>query len=157
MAYRVIQWGTGAVGKHTLRAVLDHPQLELVGLKVYNETKVGRDAGELADRPATGIRAVREMAQLPLAAADCVLYVPMQPDYDEIAALLRAGVSVITTAGLVFAITMFALMSGSVINLLQIGSTIGIGLLIDIVVVRTVFVPAAITALGDRVWWPSKP
>ena len=63
----------------------------------------------------------------------------------------------ITTAGLVFAITMFALMSGSVINLLQIGSTIGIGLLIDIVVVRTVFVPAAITALGDRVWWPSKP
>ncbi|BDH58140.1 hypothetical protein MTP03_30790 [Tsukamurella sp. PLM1] len=59
--------------------------------------------------------------------------------------------SVITTAGLVFAITMFALMSGSVINLLQIGSTIGIGLLIDIVVVRTVFVPAAITALGDRV------
>ncbi|KXP04913.1 hypothetical protein AXK59_13755 [Tsukamurella tyrosinosolvens] len=65
--------------------------------------------------------------------------------------------SVITTAGLVFAITMFALMSGSVINLLQIGSTIGIGLLIDIVVVRTVFVPAAITALGDRVWWPSKP
>ncbi|GAA1094517.1 MMPL family transporter [Tsukamurella spumae] len=65
--------------------------------------------------------------------------------------------SVITTAGLVFAITMFALMSGSVINLLQIGSTIGIGLLLDIVVVRTVFVPAAITALGDRVWWPSKP
>lgn len=99
MAYRVIQWGTGAVGKHTLRAVLDHPQLELVGLKVYNETKVGRDAGELADRPATGIRAVREMTELPLTEADCVLYVPMQPDYDEIAALLRAGVSVITTAG----------------------------------------------------------
>ncbi|GAA1104806.1 MMPL family transporter [Tsukamurella strandjordii] len=65
--------------------------------------------------------------------------------------------SVITTAGLVFAITMFALMSGSVINLLQIGSTVGIGLLLDIVVVRTVFVPAAITALGDRIWWPSKP
>ena len=99
MAYRVIQWGTGAVGKHTLRAVLDHPQLALVGLKVYDETKVGRDAGELADRPATGIRAVRELAELPLAAADCVLYVPMQPDYDEIAALLRAGVRVITTAG----------------------------------------------------------
>ncbi len=99
MAYRVIQWGTGAVGKHTLRAVLDHPELELVGLKVYSEAKLGRDAGELADRPATGIRAVRDMADLPLSAADCVLYVPMQPDYDEIAALLRAGVSVITTAG----------------------------------------------------------
>ena len=99
MAYRVIQWGTGAIGKHTLRAVLDHPELELVGLKVYSEVKLGRDAGELADRSATGIRAVRDMADLPLSAADCVLYVPMQPDYDEIAALLRAGVSVITTAG----------------------------------------------------------
>ncbi|GAA4402064.1 MMPL family transporter [Tsukamurella soli] len=65
--------------------------------------------------------------------------------------------SVITTAGLVFAITMFALMSGSVINLLQIGSTIGIGLLLDIAVVRTVFVPAAMTLLGDRMWWPSRP
>lgn len=42
--------------------------------------------------------------------------------------------SVITTAGVVFAITMLALMSGSVINLLQIGSTVGVGLLIDIAV-----------------------
>ena len=99
MAYRVIQWGTGAVGTHTLRAVLDHPQLELVGLKACSEAKLGRDAGELVHRPATGIRAVRAMADLRLAGADCVLYVPMQPDYDEIAALLRAGVSVITTAG----------------------------------------------------------
>lgn len=64
--------------------------------------------------------------------------------------------SVITTAGLVFAITMFALMSGSVITLLQIGSTIGIGLLLDIAVVRTVFVPAAMTLLGERMWWPSR-
>ncbi|MDF0529929.1 MMPL family transporter [Tsukamurella sp. 8F] len=64
--------------------------------------------------------------------------------------------SVITTAGIVFAITMFALMSGSVINLLQIGSTIGIGLLLDIAVVRTIFVPAAMTMLGERMWWPSR-
>lgn len=64
--------------------------------------------------------------------------------------------SVITTAGLVFAITMFALMSGSVISLLQIGSTVGIGLLLDVVVVRIVLVPAAVTLLGDRIWWPSR-
>ena len=65
--------------------------------------------------------------------------------------------SVITTAGIVFALTMFALMSGRVINLLQIGFTIGVGLLIDITLVRTVLVPAAMAMIGNRIWWPSKP
>ncbi|ALG83784.1 MMPL family transporter [Gordonia phthalatica] len=65
--------------------------------------------------------------------------------------------SVITTAGLVFAITMFALMAGTTFNLVQIGFTIGLGLLLDILVVRSVLVPATIAVLGDRMWWPSKP
>jgi RND superfamily putative drug exporter len=64
--------------------------------------------------------------------------------------------SVITTAGIVFAITMFALMSGTVINLLQIGFTVGIGLLLDVAIVRTILVPAAMSLLGNRVWWPSR-
>lgn len=64
--------------------------------------------------------------------------------------------SVITTAGIVFAITMFALMSGTVINLLQIGFTIGVGLLLDVAIVRTVLVPAVMSLLGNRVWWPAK-
>jgi len=63
--------------------------------------------------------------------------------------------SVITTAGLVFAVTMFALTTGSTFNLIQIGSTVGIGLLLDITVVRTILVPAAVTVLGDRIWWPA--
>lgn len=65
--------------------------------------------------------------------------------------------SVITTAGIVFAITMFALTSGTVLNLVQIGSTVGIGLLLDITVVRTYLVPAAMSLLGERMWWPSRP
>lgn len=64
--------------------------------------------------------------------------------------------SVITTAGVVFALTMFALMSGRVINLLQIGFTIGVGLLIDITLVRTILVPAAMSLIGDRIWWPHR-
>ncbi|SON60338.1 Acyltrehalose exporter MmpL10 [Mycobacterium simulans] len=63
--------------------------------------------------------------------------------------------SVITTAGVVFALTMFALMSGSVLQLVQIGSTIGAGLLIDITVVRNILVPAAMALIGNRIWWPS--
>ena len=83
---------------------------------------------------------------------------------DESADGMRRGIlrsfgstgSVITTAGLVFALTMFALMSGRVINLLQIGFTIGVGLLIDITLVRTILVPAAMSLIGDRIWWPHK-
>lgn len=65
--------------------------------------------------------------------------------------------SVITTAGMVFALTMFALTSGTVLNLVQIGSTVGIGLLLDISIVRTYLVPAAMSLLGERMWWPSAP
>lgn len=99
MAYRVIQWGTGTVGKHTLRAVIEHPQLELVGVKVYSESKAGLDAGDIVGLPKTGIKAVVDIDELPLKNADCVLYIPMLPNYDEITHLLRAGVNVITTAG----------------------------------------------------------
>uniref|UniRef100_UPI003D8CCA97 MMPL family transporter n=1 Tax=Gordonia sp. B7-2 TaxID=3420932 RepID=UPI003D8CCA97 len=64
---------------------------------------------------------------------------------------------VITTAGIVFALTMFALMSGTVLNLVQIGFTVGVGLLLDIAIVRTVLVPAAMTVIGERIWWPALP
>ncbi|AZG45815.1 MMPL/RND family transporter [Gordonia insulae] len=63
---------------------------------------------------------------------------------------------VITTAGIVFALTMFALMSGTVLNLVQIGFTIAVGLLLDIAIVRTILVPAAMAVIGDRIWWPAR-
>jgi len=45
--YRVVQWATGNIGSHSLRGVIAHPNLDLVGLYVYSEDKEGRDAGEL--------------------------------------------------------------------------------------------------------------
>ncbi len=39
---------------------------------------------------------------------------------------------------------------------MQIGSTVGIGLLLDITVVRTYLVPAAMSLLGERMWWPAR-
>ncbi len=48
MGYRIVQWATGNVGRHTLAGIDAHPELELVGLFVSNPDKVGRDAGELA-------------------------------------------------------------------------------------------------------------
>jgi RND superfamily putative drug exporter len=64
--------------------------------------------------------------------------------------------SVITSAGLIFAASMFGLMIGSVSIMAQAGLIIGVGLLIDTFVVRTIVVPAIATVLGDANWWPHK-
>ena len=44
MSIRIIQWGTGNVGKHALRTIVERPGYELVGLRVYNPDKVGDPA-----------------------------------------------------------------------------------------------------------------
>ena len=46
--YRVVQWAAGRMGKKAIRAVVDHPDLELVGLHVSFQDKEGKDAGVLA-------------------------------------------------------------------------------------------------------------
>ncbi|WP_426511808.1 hypothetical protein ACPPVO_14940 [Dactylosporangium sp. McL0621] len=104
MGTRVIQWATGAIGKTTLRAVLDSPELELAGLYVYGERKAGRDAGDIARRPATGVTATRDIEQILALDADVVIHAPrLRLDYGEhdedICRLLRSGKNVITTAG----------------------------------------------------------
>ena len=48
MPLRIVQWTTGNVGRPCLRAIVAHPDLELVGCYAWAEDKVGRDAGELA-------------------------------------------------------------------------------------------------------------
>ena len=63
---------------------------------------------------------------------------------------------VVTTAGIVFGITMFALAGSSVLSIAQIGSTIGVGLLLDTMVVRTFVLPSLIALLGRWFWWPTR-
>ncbi|GAA1543960.1 hypothetical protein GCM10009678_28300 [Actinomadura kijaniata] len=65
MAYRVGQWATGNVGRQALRAIIEHPDLELAGLVVSDPAKVGRDAGELSGvGRRTGVRATPDPAAL---------------------------------------------------------------------------------------------
>ena len=104
MAYRVIQWATGSIGKTCLRAVLDSPECELVGLYVYGDGKVGRDAGQIARRPETGVLATRDVGEILALDADVVIHAPrLQLPYErhdeDILRLLRSGKNVITTAG----------------------------------------------------------
>jgi len=63
--------------------------------------------------------------------------------------------SVITAAGLIFASSVFAMMAGNVLTLEQLGFTIGMGLLLDTFIVRTLVVPAFATLIGRNLWWPS--
>jgi RND superfamily putative drug exporter len=64
---------------------------------------------------------------------------------------------VVTTAGLVFGITMFALLGSSVLSIAQIGFTVGAGLLVDTLIVRTFVVPSLMALLGRWFWWPTLP
>ncbi len=63
---------------------------------------------------------------------------------------------VITSAGLIFAASMFGLMTASINTMAQAGFTIGIGIVLDTFLVRTVTVPALTALIGQANWWPSK-
>jgi RND superfamily putative drug exporter len=63
---------------------------------------------------------------------------------------------VITSAGLIFAASMFGLVFGSLTTMVQAGFIIGVGLLLDTFLVRTITVPALATLVGRGNWWPSR-
>jgi hypothetical protein len=101
---RVIQWATGAMGKTCLRGVIDDPAFELAGLYVYSAAKAGRDAGEIARRDATGIRATDQIEDIVAIDADIVIHAPrLQPPYEahdgDILRLLASGKNVISING----------------------------------------------------------
>jgi putative drug exporter of the RND superfamily len=62
--------------------------------------------------------------------------------------------AVVTSAGLVFAFTMASMLGSELTVLGQFGSTVCIGLLLDTLVVRTLFMPSLATMLGRWFWWP---
>jgi 4-hydroxy-tetrahydrodipicolinate reductase len=96
---RVIQWATGNIGSRALRAVIEHPEMALVGLWVSNPDKVGKDAGTLAGTAPCGITATNSVDALVATEADCVLYMRQGTDIDELCRLLASGKNVVTTRG----------------------------------------------------------
>src|SRR5438876_11791500 len=101
MALRVVQWTTGNVGKRSVRAVVAHPELELVGCYAWSSDKVGRDVGELSGIGPVGIAATDDVDGLLALEPDCVVYNPMSPDIDELVRILEAGVNVVSTAAFI--------------------------------------------------------
>jgi len=98
--YRVVQWATGSVGASALRAILEHPDLELAGVLVFDPAKEGADAGALCGLGETGIRATRDAAALLALGADCVCHCPRntKETTEELAAILESGANAVSSA-----------------------------------------------------------
>jgi hypothetical protein len=101
MTTRVVQWTTGNVGKRSVRAVVSHPDLELVGCYAWSPDKVGRDVGELCGIDPIGVVATSDIDGLLALRPDCVVYNPMWQNVDELERILAAGVNVVSTAAFI--------------------------------------------------------
>jgi putative drug exporter of the RND superfamily len=81
---------------------------------------------------------------------------------EEIHAGLNTGIirgmgatgRVVTAAGLVFAFTMMSMIVSDLRVVGQLGMTIGIGLLVDTLIVRSFMTPSIAAVLGRWFWWP---
>ena len=62
--------------------------------------------------------------------------------------------SVVTAAGLVFAFTMMSMAVSELAIIGQVGTTIGLGLLFDTLVIRAFMTPSIAALLGKWFWWP---
>jgi len=101
MTIRVIQWSTGNVGRYAVRAIVNHPELELVGLFVSSPDKEGKDAGALCDIDPVGIEATRDVEALLALEADAVCYTAdagMRPGdaIEDMANILASGKNVVS-------------------------------------------------------------
>lgn len=101
---RVIQFSTGNVGRHSLRAIIGRPDLELVGVHAANPKKIGRDAAELCGLDqVTGIIATDDVDALIALKPDCVVYTaqgetrPMDA-IDQMTKMLSEGINIVATS-----------------------------------------------------------
>jgi 4-hydroxy-tetrahydrodipicolinate reductase len=100
---RVIQWSTGNVGHFALRAIIGHPELELVGVYVHGKHKAGLDAGELCEQPPTGVLATNDIDEILAMDADCVVYTATadrrpREAVAEMARILASGKNVVSSS-----------------------------------------------------------
>jgi RND superfamily putative drug exporter len=83
---------------------------------------------------------------------------------EEIHAGIKTGIiraiagtgAVVTSAGLVFAFTMISFGLSALLILAQVGSTIGMGLLFDTLIVRSFMTPSIAALMGRWFWWPQR-
>jgi len=104
---RVVQWGSGVVGRSVLRGLLDRPEFRLVGLRVFDPGKRGLDAGTIIGREPVGVRATDDLEEILALEADCVVYASLPgrasggDDLETVCRLLASGKNVVSLNGFV--------------------------------------------------------
>src|ERR1700757_4740100 len=102
-ALRVVVWATGGIGSIAIRTIQRRANLDLVGVWVHSQEKVGKDAGELANGEPIGLATTNDADALIALKPDCVIYAASGPERDALAIpdyvkLLEAGINVVTTS-----------------------------------------------------------
>lgn len=107
MTIRVALWTTGNIAKHAGRAIVDHPDLELVGAYSWSKDKAGTDVGTLIGIEPIGVLSTHDVDELLATNPDVVGYYPiMNPGevplhVEDVCRLLEAGVNIVTSANFV--------------------------------------------------------
>jgi 4-hydroxy-tetrahydrodipicolinate reductase len=112
---RVIQWATGNTGQRALRELIRHPDIDLVGVLVYDVAKDGVDAGKLCGEPPSGVVATTDRDAILGLGADCCVYMPRATGRGQtragltedelvadVVALLVNGTNIVTTVSDLF-------------------------------------------------------
>src|SRR4051794_14672355 len=99
---RVVQWATGGGGKAAIEGGLSHPDLELAGGWGHPPDKNSLDGRRILGNHPGGVLATGDAEEILALDADCVVYSPLVPNDDEVAALLRSGKSVVTPVGWIY-------------------------------------------------------
>jgi hypothetical protein len=104
MTYRVVQWSVGGVGKQALRALVRSSDFELVGVFSHDESRVGRDAGNLVGLELeTGIKATSDADSLLRLRPDCVVFTSIgetrpRAAVADLVQILRSGANVVSSS-----------------------------------------------------------
>ena len=103
MIKNVVVWGTGNVGRLAIRAVASHKELNLSGVIVHSDSKVGADAGSIAGVDDLGVVATDDVKIAEASDVDAVIYTvnaDFRPDesLSEILPVLKAGTNVVSTS-----------------------------------------------------------
>lgn len=101
MAIRVAQLGTGNVGVHSLKALINNPEFELTGVWVSSDAKAGKDAAELAGLDeSTGVLATTDLDAVLATEPQCAVYNAMADNrlpeaLEDYRRVLAAGVNIV--------------------------------------------------------------
>lgn len=99
MNLRVVQWGIGDIGTEALRAVAEHPALDLAGIFVEADSSSDPSAREDRTVYGRGVLVTGDVAEILRVGADCVVYMPHRLDIDDVVRVLNSGANIVTTLG----------------------------------------------------------